>query len=191
MADAAGAGEGESLNDPARYAVEEVVQVHDNGGRPFRVTISDSRPGHRCAVTAHKCDGGDKVWACAQAAAVFVGQHPAEDPIPGVPEGWARGNSVLVAVTPLRYCFIGWNIYEFTTTEPILEYHSMVGNSDVPYPVAASNDRIYFMLDAAKHVDRSLLSPDVPLWDAYQDFYDRLEDVAAPAEGVVEKCARI
>ena len=36
---------------------------------------------------------------------------------------------------------------EFQTSDPITEYWSPVGNSDVPYPVAFSSKYAYFMLD--------------------------------------------
>ena len=58
-----------------------------------------------------------------------------------------HGNSILVKETKTSYVSIGWNIQRFTTPYEILDYVSPVGNSDVPYPVAFSEDYVYFMLD--------------------------------------------
>ena len=91
--------------------------------------------------------------------------------------GWVVGNSILVHIGPdgdgERYCFIGESVYEFTAPDRITEFHSYVGNNDVPYPIAASESRIHFMINSADHVDRNLFPEDGELWDAYSWFYDR------------------
>lgn len=38
-------------------------------------------------------------------------------------------------------------IYSFTSEDPIIKYHSEIGNNDVPYPIAESKNQYFFMLD--------------------------------------------
>ena len=57
-----------------------------------------------------------------------------------------RGNSLLLQITKNKYVFVGHIIVEFSTKEQIKEYHSMIGNNDVPYPLAIGKDNIYFMI---------------------------------------------
>ena len=93
------------------------------------------------------------------------------------------GNTVLLELArdaeknePQRYVFIGDGIYEFTApdNDSIVVYYSMVGNSDVPYPVAVGNKYAYFMLDRA-YVPREDFGPDYDDWldGAYSEFFDR------------------
>lgn len=57
-----------------------------------------------------------------------------------------HGNTILIKVSPLEYIYIGgMSIYSFKTTKEIYDYISPVGNSDVPYPVAYSENGVYFM----------------------------------------------
>lgn len=63
------------------------------------------------------------------------------------------GNSILLKIpsnTKHRYAYIGWEVFEFTTDEPITKYVSSVGNNDVPYPYAESQNWCYDMLGTAK-----------------------------------------
>lgn len=59
------------------------------------------------------------------------------------------GNSILLKIGQTdnthTYASIGTCIYEFTTTEPITEYVSSVGNNCVPYPYAVSANYVYSM----------------------------------------------
>ena len=57
------------------------------------------------------------------------------------------GNSILLKIGDKRYVFIGHTIYEFSTKDEITEYHSPVGNNDVPYPVAIGKNYVYFMIE--------------------------------------------
>lgn len=58
------------------------------------------------------------------------------------------GNTVLLKINNYKYIYIGEIIYEFSTNnDNITEYYSVVGNNDVPYPVAFSDKFAYFMYD--------------------------------------------
>lgn len=82
-----------------------------------------------------------------------------------------RGNSVLVRIGDLRYVYIGDCIYEFTTQEPIKMYHSVVGNNDVPYPVAVGKNYLYFMLDRVQVLKKDIKCPKKDYDNAYSYYY--------------------
>lgn len=95
------------------------------------------------------------------------------------------GNSILIRLTATRnkYVFIGHDMYEFTAPEPITKYYSIVGNNDVPYPVATSKTYAYFMLEPSvsasemigvggEYVPKSLFPRGFKNWeDAYAIYY--------------------
>jgi len=62
-------------------------------------------------------------------------------------KSFAQGNSILIHVANDRYVFVGDSVYSFRSHEPIKQYHSPIGNNDVPYPVAESKSSYFFMLD--------------------------------------------
>jgi len=64
---------------------------------------------------------------------------------------FGKGNSILAKIGNNKYVFIGECVYEFTTTEPILEYYSPIGRNDVPYPVAISKNYVYYLISAGKY----------------------------------------
>lgn len=49
-----------------------------------------------------------------------------------------------------RYVFIGGNVGQFDTSEPISAFESPVGNNDVPYPVAISESEVFFPVEALR-----------------------------------------
>ena len=58
-----------------------------------------------------------------------------------------KGNTILAHISGNRYLFIGPWIFEFETKgENIVEYHSQVGNSGVPYPLAVGENNVYFLI---------------------------------------------
>jgi len=65
------------------------------------------------------------------------------------------GNSILLYLGSIgsagskkyKYVFIGHVISIFETDEPIINYVSPVGNSDVPYPYAETENKIYLMIE--------------------------------------------
>lgn len=72
------------------------------------------------------------------------------------------GNSFLLKTYKDKYVYIGENVYEFSIDDDIIEYYSTVTNifvqyrafvdkCPVQYPVAISNDNIYFMI-AKKYI---------------------------------------
>lgn len=137
-------------------SVSNVVYTHDNGGRPFRVTIS--KDGKQVDIA--KCiypewrkvpkDYEDARYyqplVTYSVSRVLLGDDPENvySERSDWVKGW-RGNSVLAELTPNSYLYIGESVYEFSTSgkSPITMYRSPVGNNDVPYPFAVDSEYVY------------------------------------------------
>lgn len=126
----------------------------DNGGDAYLVVK------HGNTVDIYNSQNDKKVKTYNNVKKVFVGKP--------------RGNSILLRISEKRYVFIGHNVYEFETKEPITKYYSEIGNSAVPYPVAVSRNYAYYMLDKAAVPKDEFddLSKRTPLWrSSYRLFY--------------------
>ena len=143
--------------------------IHDNGGRPFKVVVSNNHVivYKRTKEEEQRAEDFDqdiddekaydknmkrlyshKLLEWKNVVRVFIGHHP-----PNVPKTWSgdfvsAGNSILVHVKGKTYVSIGMSIDEFEAEEPITEYLSEVGNSDVPYPIALSPNYAYLMIES-------------------------------------------
>jgi len=136
------------------------VYTHDNGSRPFRVTVSKGGK----QVDIAKCiytDWKDKSLPAKYEDAIYY-EHAltfktrrvllGEDPENVYKErpDWVKmwlGNSVLAELAPNRYLYIGESVFEFQTSgkSPITMYRSPVGNNDVPYPFAVDSEYVYLI----------------------------------------------
>ena len=76
------------------------------------------------------------------------------------------GSSILVEIKKNSYIFIGTKIIEFNTLEPIIEFHSIIGNSSVVYPFALTNNYAYLILENV------YLKRDFDDKDPYEVYYD-------------------
>ena len=144
--------------------------IHDNGGRPFKVIVSNNHvivykrtkeEQQRAEEVDQEIDDekaydkkmkrlySDKLFEWKNVVRVFIGHHS-----PNIPKTWSSsdfvsiGNSILVHVKGKTYVSIGPSIYEFEAEEPITEYLSEIGNSDVPYPIAFSPNYAYLMIES-------------------------------------------
>ena len=77
------------------------------------------------------------------------------------------GSSVLVEIKKNSYVFIGSSIIQFTTKEPIIEFHSIMGNNFVVYPFALTNDYAYLILENV-YLERDF--DDNEPYEVYYDF---------------------
>lgn len=167
--------------DMPRTANTKIYHTHDNGGRPFVVYDDIDH------VRVYKTPDDEYVWREdwsdnpsdnvnlytklvyeTKCNKVFVGKHIYDNPE-------TIGNSILVDLGDNNYTFIGGQIYQFHTDEIITNYYSRIGNSDVPYPVATSQNYIYFMYDYVGVKKVALNVPEVDMSDAYTYFYDHYE----------------
>jgi hypothetical protein len=144
--------------------------ILDNGGRPFKV-VANANGIQIYKVEYKDVDENDEpiynqiILEFKQ----FIGYWSGFDSSPHE----MHGNSILIKLSDHKYVFVGWKIYQFDTTEKILDYVSPVGNSDVPYPVAFGETYVYFMLDK-QLVNKNELETEVSVVNAedlYGEFY--------------------
>tara|TARA_Y100000748_G_scaffold121304_1_gene101940 strand:- start:753 stop:2036 length:1284 start_codon:yes stop_codon:yes gene_type:complete len=145
---------------------------------PFRSTVPEKDESDDAAAAPYY---SQRLWA-SRALAFFDG---------------GNGSSVLVHLKPLSgimkllanlfhqdvashiesflysYTFVGHCIYQFVAPERIEAFVSHIGSNDVPYPVAISATRVYYML-YRRHGPRDLQKPlsYYTSGAAYDAFYD-------------------
>lgn len=157
--------------------------IHDNGGRPFRVSAGGVM-GMLTVHTYKKFEGDETRYnkmLLSLTAGSWLGLFTGHDPDKG-----AHGNNLLVKLGPTHWLHIGDKPSVFHTTENIRYFLSPLGNSDVPYPLAFSEERVFFLsarnevASVAKSefkvpVDPEHLTKDDiwALWSAYFDGPDK------------------
>jgi len=120
--------------------------IFDNGGRPYKVVIKGK------GLDIFTYDDEDinyddypiLVKSYKNLKNIFIPKG-----IDDRGNAWSggKGNTILAHISGNRYLFIGPWIYEFETKDEILEYHSQVGNSGVPYPLAIGEKNVYFLIE--------------------------------------------
>jgi hypothetical protein len=183
---------GKPPNAAASKSKSKRIRIHDNGGRPFTVQVSDSLSSKRShpkrsdaqvlrdrIVSVYSTTDGALVQTYT-ASRLFVPKGYLADEDPSLHMKYPRnpsfdGNSLLLEIDHAthRYVFIGWEVYEFTSDGPIEKYFSLVGNNDVPYPIAVTGKYVYFMLDKRRVPLKKMPQDitDADLLDAYRLFY--------------------
>jgi hypothetical protein len=121
--------------------------IFDNGGRPYKVVIK----GKGLDIFTYNDEVEDinyddypiLVKSYKNLKNIFIPKG-----IDDRGNAWSggKGNTILAHISGNRYLFIGPWIYEFETKDKILEYHSQVGNSGVPYPLAIGENNVYFLI---------------------------------------------
>lgn len=137
--------------------------THDNGGRPFLVFVNGNTNLHiyRIPENVHidfedydklKKQYYNQLIKSYKTTKIWIGKHTLKDQ----PDKYwnpknSKGNSILAQLDNNKYLHIGSNIYEFTTpnNDTIIKYYSMIGNNDVPYPIALGEKYLYQMLDCS------------------------------------------
>lgn len=148
--------------------------IHDNGGRPFKVVLSNSR----ALVYNNEEDGGTgQLLLDLKISKHFVGKSPYNRMTAFSGGHGLRfdGNSLLVKPRgSSKWVFIGWNIIEFQPLSEIVEFVSPVGNSDVPYPYAVDTEGRYYLLIDSTILTKNLQSNELQS-DPYGYFYAQNE----------------
>lgn len=109
----------------------------DNGGRPFKVVIKDNN------VDVYKLslkdNNYDKLIKQFKVKKIHIGKHESKI---------YNGNTILLELLNNKLVFIGDSIYEFELAKDdvIKKYFSIVGNSEVPYPVLLGKNNFYSMI---------------------------------------------
>lgn len=142
-------------------------KIHDNGGRPFIVIHMKN---NTVCILKPKYEDDDVLNICGYIP--VANYENVLRVLPGKDENPKYvGNSVLIHITGDEYVYVGDRIYSFTTNgDEIIEYYSLIGNNDVPYPVALSEHNAYFMLDVVC-IARTEFPEDTDWMDAYLYFY--------------------
>jgi hypothetical protein len=163
--------------------------IHDNGGRPYRVYVD----GSTISIYIGKINNDftynyDKLFRTIKAKEVYLGGKKSQ-----------LGNTILVHVSGSNYLYIGHEIYEFQMEDTVDTYFSLVGNSDVPYPVLLGTEYAYFMLDHC-YVPRTEFNPKMTKaeWeDAYARYYGHVDPMmgelpkGVKSKGLEKKCKKM
>ena len=135
-----------------------LYEIHDNGGRPFIAEVNERQR----KLTVYKSEpvnpDPDVFWGDVYPGKVihetryeklFIGDNILRDSYyPRFGSKLSKGNSLLAHIKGDTYLHVGAEVFTFQTVDGdvIEEYHSPVGNSDVPYPFAIGKNYIYSML---------------------------------------------
>jgi len=165
--------------DLPQHKDDVVFPIHDNGSVPFLVYISKDQ--HTVSVYRkprnsylHSSDWSsdfkDNIGYYTELLAQY---NPISILIGEDRNTQQHGNSILLKISPRKYVYIGHCIYSFVTSDDITRYFSDIGNSDVPYPVAISQQNAYFMLDRVVLPRNKFpeLKTDESFSNAYKNFY--------------------
>lgn len=160
-------------------------KIHDNGGVPFVVGLARNE----ATVYSQMYDEEKKKYVKEKElfsvpyTRAFIGDNKLG--VKGyVQKGKYKGNTILLHLDKNDYIFIGSEILKFKTSDSanILDYFSPVGNSDVPYPYAISETKVYLLDDK---VVLPVEMIDVKK-DAYEQYY-RLQNQSAQSKKMVKK----
>ncbi len=152
-------------------SMNKKYEIHDNGGRPFKVTANKDGIKIYTYATLNENPKYDVLLLTIKK---FIGFWPGFDT--GI-YTTSHGNSILVQETITQYIYIGSVIYKFESPEEILDFVSPIGNSDVPYPVAYSENYVYFMLEGNYVQKTNLVTEAIPANadEIYGEFYGHLK----------------
>lgn len=132
-------------------------EIFDNGGRPFKVQLDADRIVVRAGRHEQYREGQELLNMAVLTTFVPKGEHNSTADHSIVPDPQFEGNSILAHLntyeeqdeTKHTYLWVGWKTLVFTTTEPVLAFRSIVGNSGVPYPYALTASLTYLLLEPA------------------------------------------
>ena len=137
--------------------------THDNGGRPFSVHKTDEF----LYIFKHTLQVYDNVLK------VFSGGKEDENSsvlIELAARGKDKKDPLYYKDLKHKYLFVGSEVYVFESDEPITKFYTVIGNSDVPYPIALSENLAFFMLDKV-YIDKSEFPEKIEWKNAYDYFY--------------------
>lgn len=140
-------GRTKALED--RKQSQNTYLIHDNGGRPFSVTIDWPRKSVNLSGFASWSDedikhGYQPLREFKNVERVFLGPDTYMKNSETLRKRFL-GNSILLEMKPCEYVLIqGMGVTSFTTDERITDFFSPVGPNDVPYPYAVSDNYMYF-----------------------------------------------
>jgi hypothetical protein len=160
-----------TINNVKRWVKTRGYLIHDNGARTLFVHIKDN---NTVSIRKLNIDGSkyDSIVKSYTVKKIIVGKST-YDPSKKKQTilKYLDGNSILLQLINNKYVFIGNCIYEFTMPDDYKKYYSLVGNSDVPYPVLVGSEYIYFMLDGVYIPKEMVIVSNNNYEDSYEYFY--------------------
>ncbi|ARF10212.1 hypothetical protein Hokovirus_1_91 [Hokovirus HKV1] len=118
--------------------------IQDNGGEPFKVVANKN------IIKIYDNIKNIKILEYKNIPGFWPGidtDNPEND-----------GSSVLIKITNNKYIHVTDTIYEFETSDIIIDYIADLGNSLVSWPIAFGNEYIYFLSKFDRYVDRNALN---------------------------------
>ena len=167
--------------------------IHDNGNRPFLVVIDKKNVNiykvpkkiydenlknilndNFKDLSKNKSNYSELIKEYKNVKQIFIGKSSTQSKMAKLSGGYGKnfdGNSILIEIKDKYYCYIGSLINEFTTKDKIKKYESPVGGNDVPYPVAYSDESIYFFdFNNIKRVSKELFNS-LKVDDLWKNYY--------------------
>ena len=164
------------VSTQTRKIKRKTYTIHDNGGRPFYVSIKGKTVCVEKNMDTFEYKDGKfkdiekppKHLFEKTVDEIFIGKKSPTGGYDGLKPSEAEGNSILLRKGS-TYTYIGSEIYEFSPIkgDTIEKYYSDIGNSDVPYPYAIGKTHIYILLDKVA-VEKSFFDMKA---DIYQQYY--------------------
>jgi hypothetical protein len=161
--------------EKTRKTKGKTYEIHDNGGRPFFVTVQGKWITVEKNMDAYEMKDGKfrtiqrprKVLLEMKVDELFIGKKSPTGGYDGLKPSEAEGNSLLVKQGS-TYTYIGSEIYEFSPVDgdKINTYYSDIGNSDVPYPYAVGKTHVYLLVDKVA-VDKSFFDMKQNIYEQY------------------------
>jgi len=154
--------------------------THDNGNKPFKVTITKQEEDIEQPSNGHHI-----VHVCGRsyehtfiATQLFIGYSPHNNitEFSGGDGPNYDGNSIVIKLMGGEYVYIGESVFSFYTTSPIVRHISPVGSSDVPYPYSVTeNGTIYLMIEDIQLLPCLSLTDYLtdPMNDPYSYYYEK------------------
>jgi hypothetical protein len=124
-----------------------IYYIHDNGGRPFEVTIDNTT--NEVSVAKNDNWSGNYINILKyNPQKIFIGKSPQINmtEFSGGHGDRFDGNSILLNIKDNEYVFIGNEILSFQSLSEIHTFVSPFGNNDVPYPYAIDTYNNYYLL---------------------------------------------
>lgn len=127
--------------------------IHDNGGRPFEVIINSKKEVFVYKRSQKDVKNNDYEAYDKLPYDVFIVKFKPKKIHIGKYDGtFGLGNSILLDMGKNKYVCITESIFEFTLEngDEFVKYFSMIGNSDVPYPVLLGKNYFYSMVEKTR-----------------------------------------
>lgn len=155
--------------------------THDNGSRPFYVTIQNKE----IKVMKLQRKDNDLVYdkhilTIPRYEKLYIGENTGK--YANKREVTGRGNSFLVHIRGNQYIYIGDHVFQFTTVDPIKEFHGIVGPNDVVYAFAIGTENTYFF-NGNKYLPNSMFGSQ----DPYATYFEYEKSAKSIKGKIIEK----